>query len=177
MTTIRCSLVGHKWNWRGRHRTDQPYRCERCSRYDDEPGIVRAAKRRATFNRWTPLAVKVSRRQASVRVGLPSHPRIPSLSVRVAFDYGFEKDGCPFGLTVYLDLWRLNLGLSVGGFWLGEESDERALFRLWSDLETSGLRWIGCWLGHKPTESPFTPGYVSCDRCDATLAAPEKAAA
>lgn len=167
---IACALAGHRWDWRAVRGTDDPYRCERCGHYDDEPKIVRAAKRRARLNYWSPLTFKVTRRETWLRIGTPHHHRIPQIAALLELHYGFERTGELPGVSVRLDVWRLDMGLHVGGGWQDEDGNGRALFHLWADFETYGLRWIGCWLGHKP-EQPFgSESSTYCARCDEHLA-------
>ncbi len=173
---VVCAITGHKWNWRtdrvGSDGQDIPYRCDRCGHYDDEPNIVRAAGHRAAFNRWSPVTIKITRRELTMRVGVPYHRRVPALSAGVDLHYGWERTSELPGISVRFHVWRLRAGMSVGGLWQDEDGDGRALFRLWSDFTTYGLRWIGCWFGHKPEQSEWNPEYVHCARCDETLVSP-----
>jgi hypothetical protein len=163
-SAVVCAFAGHKWDWRASRGMDLPYRCERCGRYDDDPKIIRVAKFRQRFTYWSPLTFKVTRREFWIRFGTPYHHRIPALRLRFDLHYGWERTSEMPGVSLDLDVWRLRCGLSLGGFWTGEEDYHRALFRLWSDFDTEGLRYIGCWFGHDWREPKY--GYISCDRCD-----------
>jgi hypothetical protein len=180
---IRCALAGHRWRSQNEIRGEGlPWRCERCDHSDDEPGIVRAANRRASFRRWAPLWITVGRKEASVRIGLPYvGRRVPNLSLRVELHYGWERYSGGLGVSVSLHAWRLLAGLRIGGFWHDEDGEGRALLRLWVDFSTYGWRYLPCWLGHKPRVSSSMLGHVYCDRCEESIeladADPRKAVA
>lgn len=173
---IACAIVGHKWRWTPEIRgEDAPCTCERCGHLDDEPKIVRAAKRRALFNRWSPVKLTIGRRETEFRLGLPYLRHAPTVSLRITLHYGIERTGQMPGFLIGLHVWRLLAGFQIGGLWHDEDGTYRALFRTWADFETYGWRWIGCWFGHKPEPSKWNPSSIYCARCDEPMAECESA--
>lgn len=169
---LRCFLAGHDWE------SGLPSRhswCRRCQRYDDDPRIVRAYKVMGFARRWSPLWITVTRRDLTIVVGYTR----PEANVHLRLHYGWERQGELPGLNLSLTLWRLRLSSGIGQGWQDEDGEDRGLLYAQARFQTYGLRYVGCWFGHKPTTSKYMAGHVYCDRCDVSLetAKPEQVAA
>ena len=164
---VKCAVVGHHWDWREHVGAgDVPYRCERCRHYDDEPKIKRAAKRRAWLRRWSPAWGSLSRRALKLRIGWEHRPAV-YLSLRLHF--GLDRTSELPGLNITLHVGRLNVWGGIGSGYQDEDGEGRSLVGLNVTFTTYGLRWIGCWLGHKPEAAKYAPHRLYCARCDESL--------
>jgi len=170
---LRCLLRGHDWEF---GLPSGHSFCRRCERYDDHPAVLREDNARAAFRKWSPFSISLKRRDLSVRAGWYW---LASLSARLHF--GFDRTSELPGLNVTLHVWRLRVWAGLGSGWQDEDGDGRSFCGLNVTFTTYGLRWIGCWFGHKPTDSKYIGGHAYCDRCDESLeladADPRKAAA
>lgn len=173
LAALRCLVRGHAWEF---GLPSGHSFCQRCKRYDDHPAIKRQDRVRHALALWSPIGISVKRRDLNARVGLP---RFATLSARLHF--GLDRTGELPGLNVTLHIWRLRVWAGIGSGWQDEDGDDRSFCGLNVAFTTYGLRWIGCWFGHKPTASKYIGGHVYCDRCDVSLeladADPRKVAA
>lgn len=173
LARLGCVIKGHDWEW---GLPSGHSWCHRCKRYDDHPDILRGDGVRAAWRKWSPVGIGLRRRDLSLRIGWY---RFASLSVRLHF--GFDRTSELPGLNVSLHVWRLRVWAGIGSGWQDEDGEGRSLGGLNVTFTTYELRWIGCWLGHKPAESERMSGYVYCDRCEQPFemadAAPRKVAA
>lgn len=176
---ILCAVIGHhSWpepvrNLDGDWSDPDPYECIRCGVSNEK-----AAKAQARWNavrKWAPLWLRRSRRELYVRVGWDWRRRF---SASLCVHWGIARDGEFPGIHAGVNLWRLGIGASVGGFWQDEDGNSRALVRVWSDFETYGIAEKVCRLvGHKPGTPYGSCQWVDCERCGATLSSSEEAAA
>ena len=158
--TVLCALSGHHvWDGYG----EKTARCKRCGRYEDDPAVERSRNRRNALRRWSPIWPSVSRRDLRLRLGWER----PALNLSGRLRVGFNRTDELPGLVVWLHVWRLNISAGLGFGWMDEDGDGRTFANFRATFTTYGLRWIGCWFGHKP-ESLWT-SHVSCARCDASL--------
>jgi hypothetical protein len=178
MRRIRCALFGHDW---GNDHDEWPSGksfCVRCMRYSDHPAVARVDKIRSFMRTWSPLRLLVSRYGVKVWIGLH---RPVGLNVSFRLHWRWDRTGELPGVHVWSQLWRLGIGVLVGGGWQDEDGENRTLLNAYATFQTYGLRWIGCWFGHKPRVSSNMLGHVYCDRCGTSLeladADPRKAVA
>lgn len=172
---IRCVFVGHD------DEEDLPSGhgfCRRCKLYSDHPARLRGAKIRRLARNWSPIGLRFTRYDVKVQVGLD---RPVALSVSVRLHFRWERIGELPGIHAWVNVWRLNVHAHVGGGWQDEDGDRRTLLGTYATFQTYGLRYIGCWLGHKPRYASGMLGYVYCSRCKTSLeladADPRKAVA
>lgn len=165
-SALVCAVVGHDWEWHGVPE-GQPYRCERCKAYDNYPKVKRAAARRVWLRKWSPLWPTIRKRGASVRIGWAYKPFTACVSI--GLHWGWDRTDELPGITAALDVWRLRVSTGIGSGWWDEDADSRSFVYLTGRFQTYGLRYVGCWFGHKPETSEYMPNHVYCARCDAPL--------
>lgn len=121
----------------------------------------------------SPLWLSWRHRDLTARVGFTyPWPRWMRLNVGFRFHLGFEKDGEWPGLHLHVTLMWLTLYAHLGGCWQDEDGESRSLATMGVYLNTYGLRYIGCWLGHRPVRHDYPRSdhyFVECTRCHATL--------
>jgi hypothetical protein len=164
LTRLRCTLTGHRWDW-GRE-PFTPTRCDRCGVASDDAGVILADRRFRTARRWSPLWITLKRRDLTVRLGWEF---VASLTVRLHF--GWDRTSELPGLNVSLHVWRLRVWAGIGSGWQDEDGDGRSFVGLNVTFTTYGLRYVGCWFGHKPETKTYStmPDFTYCARCDKPL--------
>lgn len=118
-----------------------------------------------------PFSAHLRRRDLRVRIGFSyPWPTWMQINAGLRFHFGWEKDGELPGLHLWIDVAWLHLWLTVGAGWTDEDGEHRTFLSAGAYLKTYGLRYVGCWFGHKPERCEYTDRYyVSCSRCDADL--------
>jgi hypothetical protein len=157
--TLHALSCNHRWdgglpsghNW-----------CPRCKRYDDNPAVLQAERIIGWWRRWTPIALRARHGDAYVRIGNYHW----HLHATARLHYRWRRDEELPGLHLGLEVWRLHVYAGLGSGWQGEDGEDRSLLQLGASVKTYGLRYIGCWRGHKPKTYEGTRGYTYCERCD-----------
>jgi hypothetical protein len=118
-----------------------------------------------------PFAASIRGRDLKVRIGT-TYPWPTWMQVNVGFrlHFGWDKDSELPGLHLWADVTWLHLYAHLGGGWTDEDGEHRTLLTAGAYLKTYGLRYVGCWFGHKPKHELIgTTEFVTCDRCDTDL--------